>query len=115
MRRAAEAVFVILRPAILHADPGRPRARCPHCSNEDQRTLQYLAVEGQAEKYRVELCDRCRGYVKSATSFEPTPAELLTIEDAALLHLDAIARERGYTATPEAAEVTDGAEAPRRR
>ena len=105
----------VLRCAACGAGWKSPRARCPHCGNEDQRTLHYLAVEGQAEKYRVDLCDRCHGYVKSATSFEPTPAELLTIEDAALLHLDALARERGYTATPEVAEVTDEAEASRHR
>lgn len=81
------------------------RSRCPHCGNDDARTQHYLAAEGEAEKYRVEMCDRCHGFIKSVTSFAPTPAELLTIEDAAMLHLDAAARERGYTATPDVGEV----------
>ena len=78
-----------------------PRSRCPHCGNEDPKTQHYLALDEEAEKYRVDLCDRCHGFVKSETSFAPTPAELLTIEDAAMLHLDAVARERGYSATPD--------------
>ena len=74
--------------------------RCAHCGTTEGKALHYLAVEGREEKYRVDLCDRCHGYLKSVTSFAPTPSELLTIEDAAMLHLDAAARERGYTATP---------------
>lgn len=74
--------------------------RCAHCGNTDDKTLHSLAAEGREEKYRVDLCDRCHGYLKSVTSFAPTPRELLTIEDAAMLHLDAAARARGYTATP---------------
>jgi FdhE protein len=75
--------------------------RCAHCGTTEGKALRYLATEGREEKYRVDLCDRCHGYLKSMTSFAPTPAELLTIEDAATLHLDAAAQERGYTATPE--------------
>ncbi|HEY8599553.1 MAG TPA: formate dehydrogenase accessory protein FdhE [Thermomicrobiales bacterium] len=75
--------------------------RCAHCGTTEGKALRYLAVEGREEKYRADLCDRCRGYLKSITSFAPTPAELLTIEDATTLYLDAAARERGYTATPE--------------
>jgi FdhE protein len=75
--------------------------RCAHCGTTEGKALHYLATEGREEKYRVDLCDRCHGYLKSMTSFAPTPAELLTIEDAATLHLDAAAQERGYTATPE--------------
>jgi formate dehydrogenase maturation protein FdhE len=66
--------------------------------------LHYIAAEGEGEKYRVDLCDHCHGYLKSVTAFAPTPPELLTIEDAALLHLDEAARERGYTSTPEVRE-----------
>ena len=87
----------VLRCAACGAGWKYPRTRCAHCGNQDQRTLHYLATEEQAEKYRVDLCDRCHGYLKSVTSFEPTPAELLTIEDAAMLHLEATARERGYS------------------
>ena len=81
-----------------------PRSRCAHCGNEEAKLLHYIAADGEGEKYRVDLCDRCHGYLKSVTAFAPTPPELLTIEDAALLHLDAAARERGYTSTPDVDE-----------
>lgn len=81
-----------------------PRVRCPHCDSEDPKQQHYLALESEAEKYRVDLCENCNGFIKSVTSFAPTPAELLTIEDAAMLHLDATARERGYTPTPDIGE-----------
>lgn len=80
------------------------RVRCPHCGTDDPAKLHYMAQDDEAEKYRVDLCDNCHGFVKSATAFAPTPAELLTIEDAALLHLDAAARDRGYVPAPEVDE-----------
>jgi FdhE protein len=94
----------VLRCAACGAGWGVPRLRCPHCGSEDQQQQHYLALDSEAEKYRVELCENCQGFIKSATSFVPTPAELLTIEDAAMLHLDAAARERGYSAMPDGDE-----------
>jgi len=44
----------------------------------------------------VEVCDRCKGYLKVIVSFTPTPADLLPIEDLATLHLDYIAQAHGY-------------------
>ena len=44
----------------------------------------------------MEACDRCRRYVKVIAAAAPTPADLLAVEDLATLHLDVIARERGY-------------------
>lgn len=72
------------------------RGRCAGCGTDDPAARHYLAAEGREEKYRVDLCDRCHGYLKSLTAFAPTAPELLAIEDAALLHLEAAARERGY-------------------
>ncbi|MGE5172370.1 MAG: formate dehydrogenase accessory protein FdhE, partial [Betaproteobacteria bacterium] len=48
------------------------------------------------EKMRVEACDKCHGCLKVISSFSPTPPEMLPVEDLATLHLDYIARERGY-------------------
>lgn len=92
----------VLRCAACGGGWKFPRVQCPHCGTTDAAKLHYLALDEEAEKYRVELCDNCHGFIKSVTSFAPTPAELLTIEDAAMLHLDAAARERGYTPAPEA-------------
>ena len=72
------------------------RLQCMYCGNEDHRTQQYLYVEGQREKMRVEVCDKCHGYLKIIAAFTPTPPEMLQVEDLATLHLDYIAQERGY-------------------
>jgi FdhE protein len=45
---------------------------------------------------RVEVCDKCHGYLKVINSFTPTSPEMLTVEDLATLHLDYIAEARGY-------------------
>lgn len=90
----------MLRCATCGASWKFPRTRCVHCESDDPKAQHYFSVDGEGEKYRVEVCDRCHGYLKSVTSFAPTSAELLTIEDAALLHLDEVAKERGYSATP---------------
>jgi formate dehydrogenase maturation protein FdhE len=46
---------------------------------------------------RIEACDKCKSYLKVISSFAPTPADMLAIEDLATLSLDYIAEERGYT------------------
>lgn len=86
----------VLRCATCGAGWRFARNRCADCGTDDPSALHYLAAEGREEKYRVELCDRCHGYLKATASFAPTPAELLAIEDTALLHLEEAARERGY-------------------
>jgi formate dehydrogenase maturation protein FdhE len=45
---------------------------------------------------RVEVCDACKGYVKVIASFSPMPVEMITIEDLATVHLDALAQGQGY-------------------
>lgn len=97
----------VLRCAACGGGWQFPRVRCPHCGTTDDKKLHYLALDTEAEKYRVDLCNNCHHFTKSTTAFAATPAELLTIEDAAMLHLDAAARERGYTSAPELA-VEDG-------
>lgn len=72
------------------------RNRCAGCGSDDQGAQHYLAAEGHEEKYRVDLCDHCHRYLKSCTSFAPTLAELLAIEDTALLYLEEEAQRRGY-------------------
>lgn len=73
-----------------------PRLQCPSCGNEDHRTLGVLYDESRRETMRVEVCEQCRGYHKVIVTFSPTPPELLHVEDLATLHLDYMARGRGY-------------------
>ncbi len=85
-----------LRCGQCGADWPFPRLQCLYCGNEDHNTLRYLYSENEREKMRVEVCDKCRGYLKVIAAFTPTPPEMLTVEDLATLHLDYIAQARGY-------------------
>lgn len=88
-----------VRCVLCGADWSVLRLRCVHCGNEDHNTLSYLYPEGRREKWRVQVCDRCKGYLRIQASFEPTRPEFLLVEDLAMLHLDAIAQAQGYTRT----------------
>jgi len=71
------------------------RIKCPFCGNDEQHSLAYFAVEGE-EHHRVDVCNKCRRYIKiielSKSSEEPN----LDVEDIATLHLDMIAYDEGY-------------------
>jgi len=86
-----------LRCGQCGADWSFRRLQCMHCGNEDHASLGYLYPENQKEKLRVEVCEKCKGYLKVIASFTLTPLEMLPVEDLATLHLDYIAQERGYT------------------
>lgn len=71
------------------------RIKCPFCGNEDQQTLAYFSIEGE-EKYRVDVCNKCRRYVKIVDFRELKEEPNLDVEDIATLHLDILADEEGY-------------------
>jgi FdhE protein len=84
---------------------------CPYCGNDDHRSLGTLtedagavppsaaaATSGESRaKDRVDVCERCHGYVKSVATFHSVPTPRLAAEDSATVQLDVGARERGYT------------------
>jgi FdhE protein len=72
-----------------------PRLQCPYCGNDDYHSLGTLAIEGE-QRFRISVCERCKGYLKVSNAFDPPPAELLPLDDAASVHLDVAAIERGY-------------------
>lgn len=82
------------------ADWAYPRMQCAFCGNRDHKTLGQLTVAGEDEKYRLQTCDRCRGYLKTIVTFEPTPVDLLAVEDLATVHLDLIAGDYDYLRVP---------------
>lgn len=71
------------------------RLFCPYCGNDDFNTLQTLTIDGE-KRFRISVCERCKGYLKVANAFDPPPPELLALDDTASLHLDVVAIERGY-------------------
>ncbi len=71
------------------------RIKCPFCGNEEQHSLAYFTVEGE-ERYRVDVCNVCKRYVK-IVDFRGSEAKAnLDVEDIATLHLDMLASEEGY-------------------
>ncbi len=85
-----------LRCGLCGADWSFNRLQCMYCGNDNHNTLGYLYPEEQREKLRVQVCENCKGYLKIFNAFDPTPAEMLAVEDLATLHLDFIAQKHGY-------------------
>jgi len=71
------------------------RLGCPYCGNDDYHTLHTLTIEGE-KRFRISVCERCKGYLKVGNAFDPPPAQLLPLDEVASLHLDVVAIERGY-------------------
>ncbi len=69
---------------------------CPYCGNDDHRALGSLQNEEERDYRRVDVCEQCRGYLKAIAAFTPVSAPQLAAEDAATVHLDLVARDRGY-------------------
>jgi FdhE protein len=72
------------------------RLQCPYCGNHEAKTLRYLQPEGHEERRRIDVCDRCRGYVKVVSVLDSIPADQVVVEDLATLVLDVAAEKRGY-------------------
>lgn len=68
------------------------RVACPFCDNEDANQLGVLEVE-QEPGLRLDVCEACKGYVKTYTGTRDLE---LFLSDWPTLHLDVLARERGY-------------------
>ena len=71
------------------------RIKCPFCGNEEQHSLAYFEVEGE-ERYRVDVCNKCRRYIKTVEFSKSSEEPNLDVEDIATLHLDMIAYDEGY-------------------
>ena len=57
--------------------------------------MKYLYAE-EEKGYRIDVCDKCKKYIKTVDSREITREVILPVEDIATLHLDIIAEEEGY-------------------
>ena len=86
-----------LRCGACGADWQFRRLQCVACCNEDHGSQHYHYAEKERDRMRIEVCEKCRSYIKVLSAFTPTPPELLAVEDLASIHLDYIAQEQGYT------------------
>jgi len=71
------------------------RLRCPFCGERDHERLSSLVSQG-LERQTVDVCDRCRHYLKAFAAQTPIRPERVFLQDLATLVLDVAALERGY-------------------
>ncbi|MBA2240630.1 MAG: formate dehydrogenase accessory protein FdhE [Solirubrobacterales bacterium] len=89
-----------LRCGRCGSDWTASRLYCPFCGIDDHDSLGYLQIEGE-RRFRVDVCHRCQGYLKAGNAFDPSPPEMLALDDLASVHLDLAALERGHARPPE--------------
>lgn len=70
--------------------------RCPFCGERDHTQLGALVSADRLLREKVEVCDRCHGYLKTITTFAPVRPEQVVLQDLATVVLDVAAVERGY-------------------
>jgi FdhE protein len=71
---------------------GVPRLMCPFCDNQDPKKLAYFFSE-EEKGYRVDWCENCRHYLKTADARE-REHPVLPVEDLLTLPLDLRARKK---------------------
>jgi FdhE protein len=72
-----------------------PRVGCPFCGTENQDDMRYFYGEDD-DLYRVQVCDRCSGYLKVLDTRKGGSVQALAVEDILTAHLDLVAEEQGY-------------------
>ncbi|MFV9645858.1 MAG: formate dehydrogenase accessory protein FdhE [Desulfobacterales bacterium] len=71
------------------------RLYCPFCDNTDSKTLNYIYSDEEKE-YRVDLCDKCKKYIKTIDTRKTERIIYPPFEQVATLHLDIKAKEMKY-------------------
>jgi len=71
-----------------------PRLFCPFCENKEQKSLHYFFSE-EEKGYRVDMCDKCRKYIKTLDLREIKHPVYPFLEYVSTLHLDMKAQEQG--------------------
>jgi FdhE protein len=74
-----------------------PRIRCPACGERNHERLNHLHGVGEGEYRRVEVCETCRGYLKSLALLDSTDVGRLLELDLETAALDFMALDQGYT------------------
>lgn len=72
-----------------------PRIKCPFCHTEDQQHLGFFHLEGE-EGLRIQVCDACKKYLKVVDTRAFKRGVVLSVQNLATLHCDAVAEGEGY-------------------
>lgn len=104
-----------LRCATCGHEWAYPRIGCPSCGEDAQGKLESLFVTGD-EGHRVYVCMNCRRFIKISDERLLGSRVYLPLEDIVTLHLDDLARERGFSpvSEEEAGDPEQDGKVPRR-
>lgn len=75
------------------------RLRCPGCGERAHERLGGLHLVGEGEHRRADVCDGCRGYLKSIAVLDLPSADRVLTLDLETAGLDFLALEQGYRRT----------------
>lgn len=71
------------------------RVYCSFCENTDHETLRYFEIEDE-EEYRVDVCDKCKRYIKTVDVKKTSRSLYLPLEKISTPYIDVKFREMGY-------------------
>lgn len=71
------------------------RIKCPFCENDDHESLRYFYLD-EKSPYRVDVCDNCKGYIKTIDERKRERRIPLLLEDIKTVYLDSIAEKEGF-------------------
>lgn len=77
-----------------------PRIFCASCENTRAKELHYFFSDKEKD-LRVDVCDRCRKYIKTVDGRVASRPIYPPLEQVASLHLDILAAEKGYIGAVE--------------
>jgi FdhE protein len=79
-----------LRCGLCAAEWPGDRLRCSFCGATDPQALHYRFVEGERDRFRLALCDRCGGGLKVVSTLAPLNPPGLLVAELETVHLDLI-------------------------
>jgi FdhE protein len=72
------------------------RIYCPYCENTDHETLRYFTID-DTEEYRVDVCERCRTYIKTIDLRKMSRTVYLPFECVSTPYIDLKFQDMGYS------------------
>ncbi len=72
------------------------RTACPFCENDDHNKLEYFYSEDRSRE-RVEVCHECKRYILAMDLRDRVREVVLEIVPIALVYLDILAQDKGFT------------------
>lgn len=70
---------------------------CPYCGHDRPGDINYISVENDNSPYKIYVCQKCYGYIKTYDQRDGAPPTDLYIANVETIYLDMLAQEKGYT------------------